>query len=140
VALAPAPYLASVPPSASGALDGDWTDPGDDGSDTPIFQSLHSAWLSAGNEDVSWGTSEIEVGWETADKVAETPAEHQVSDSGLPVRRPGARLVPGGVTTRPTAKTRDPEAIRARLAAHASGVSRGRAAASAAPHSSDGSR
>jgi hypothetical protein len=40
--------------------------------------------------------------------------------------------VPGGVTTTPTATVRDPEAIRARLAAHVSGVSRGRAAATAA--------
>ncbi len=67
-----------------------------------------------------------------ADQVAETPAEPEVSQSGLPVRRPGSRLVPGGVTTTPTATVRDPEAIRARLAAHASGVSRGRAAATAA--------
>ena len=66
-----------------------------------------------------------------ADQVAETPAEPEVSQSGLPVRRPGSRLVPGGVTTTPTATTRDPEAVRARLAAHASGVSRGRAVATA---------
>jgi hypothetical protein len=50
----------------------------------------------------------------------------QVSDAGLPVRRPGTRIVPGGVTPAPAALVRDPEAIRARLAAHAAGVSRGR--------------
>ncbi len=120
-----------APLVASGALDGDWTDPGSDGFDTPIFRSLSSAWLSSGADAQQWRTSEIEVGWEMADQVAETPAEPEVSQSGLPVRRPGSRLVPGGVTTTPTATTRDPEAVRARLAAHASGVSRGRAAATA---------
>ena len=59
------------------------------------------------------------------------------------MRRPGNRLVPGGVPsaapTGPTAApvvartatplVRDPETIRARLAAHAAGVSRGRSAA-----------
>jgi len=34
--------------------------------------------------------------------------------------------VPGGVTAPTAGVTRDPEAIRARLAAHAAGVSRGR--------------
>ena len=45
------------------------------------------------------------------------------------MRRPGKRLVPGGVSPAPTNVARDPEAIRARLAAHAAGVSRGRTAA-----------
>ncbi|HEX6876658.1 MAG TPA: ATP-binding protein [Nocardioidaceae bacterium] len=131
----PEPAQKSTPAtlSANGALDGDWADPGDDGFDTPIFRSLRSAWLSSGDDTQPWRTSEIEAGWEMADQVAATPAEPEVSESGLPVRRPGSRLVPGGVTTAPTATVRDPEAIRARLAAHASGVSRGRAAATTAP-------
>jgi signal transduction histidine kinase len=126
-----------APRATNGALDGDWTDPGDDGFDTPIFRSLRSAWLSSGDDAQPWRTSEIEAGWETADQVAQTPAAQEVSESGLPVRRPGSRLVPGGVTTTLTGKVRDPEAIRARLAAHASGVSRGRAAATAAPATPD---
>jgi len=130
---APAPKPTAAPLAANGALDGEWTDPGGDGFDTPIFRSLRSAWLSTGDETQPWRTSEIEAGWEMADQVAETPAEPEVSQSGLPVRRPGSRLVPGGVAPTPTATVRDPEAIRARLAAHASGVSRGRAAATAAP-------
>ena len=129
---APAPKPAPAPLAANGALDGDWTDPGDDGFDTPIFRSLRSAWLSPDSDAQPWRTTEIEAGWQMADQVAETPAEPEVSQSGLPVRRPGSRLVPGGVTTTPTATVRDPEAIRARLAAHVSGVSRGRAAATAA--------
>jgi hypothetical protein len=123
-----------APLAANGALDGDWMDPGADGFDTPIFRSLRSAWLSTGDDAQPWRRSEIEVGWEVADQVAETPAEPKISQSGLPVRRPGTRLVPGGVTTTPTATVRDPEAIRARLAAHASGVSRGRAATATPDH------
>ncbi|HEY0772581.1 MAG TPA: ATP-binding protein, partial [Nocardioidaceae bacterium] len=131
---APAPEPTAAPLAATGALDGEWTDPGGDGFDTPIFRSLRSAWLSPADEAQPWRTSEIEEGWEMADQVAETPAEPEVSESGLPLRRPGTRLVPGGVTTTSTATVRDPEAIRARLAAHASGVSRGRrAAATVAP-------
>ncbi|CAN5557017.1 hypothetical protein BH10ACT10_BH10ACT10_11410 [soil metagenome] len=42
------------------------------------------------------------------------------------MRRPGTRLVPGGVDLMPTVAVRDPEAIRARLSAHSSGVARGR--------------
>jgi signal transduction histidine kinase len=127
----PAPEPTPALLATNGALDGDWTDPGEDGFDTPIFRSLRSAWLSPGDDAQPWRTSEIEEGWEMADQVAETPAEPEVSESGLPLRRPGTRLVPGGVTTTSTAAVRDPEAIRARLAAHASGVSRGRAAATA---------
>ena len=73
-----------------------------------------------------WRTSEIEAGWEKADEVLEAPAEVATGGSGLPVRRPGTRLVPGGVEPTPIRAVRDPEAIRARLDAHSSGVARGR--------------
>jgi signal transduction histidine kinase len=127
---APTPAPAPAPVAQSGALDGDWTDTGDEGFDTPIFRSLRSNWLSSGGGDVQpWRTTEIEKGWEMAEEVAETPSEPAVTQSGLPMRRPGTRLVPGGVTEKPVATVRDPEAIRKRLAAHAAGVSRGRAAA-----------
>ena len=96
--------------------------------ETPIFRTLRSNWLTSGADDDTWTTSEIEAGWEAAEQVAEAPTL-QVSESGLPMRRPGKRLVPGGVSPAPTNVDRDPEAIRARLAAHAAGVSRGRTAA-----------
>ena len=96
--------------------------------ETPIFRNLRSNWFTAGPTDGTWTTSEIEAGWEAAEQVAEAPAL-QLSESGLPMRRPGKRLVPGGVTPAATNVARDPEAIRARLAAHAAGVSRGRTAA-----------
>jgi hypothetical protein len=98
------------------------------GDETPIFRNLKSNWFTAGSADGTWTTSEIEAGWEAAEQVAEAPAL-QLSDSGLPMRRPGKRLVPGGVTATAANVARDPEAIRARLAAHAAGVSRGRTAA-----------
>ena len=100
---------------------------GDD-DETPIFRALRSNWLTSGADEDTWTTSEIEAGWEAAEQVAEAPTL-QLSESGLPMRRPGKRLVPGGVTPAPTIVDRDPEAIRARLAAHAAGVSRGRTAA-----------
>jgi hypothetical protein len=93
--------------------------------ETPIFRTLRSNWLTAGAGEDTWTTSEIEAGWEAAEQVAEAPSL-QLSDSGLPMRRPGKRLVPGGVSPAPVNVERDPEAIRARLAAHAAGVSRGR--------------
>ena len=96
--------------------------------ETPIFRALRSNWFTAGADEDTWTTSEIEAGWEAAEQVAEAPAL-QLTESGLPMRRPGKRLVPGGVSPAATNVDRDPEAIRARLAAHAAGVSRGRTAA-----------
>jgi signal transduction histidine kinase len=103
----------------------------DDDADGPIFRSLRSAWLSAGGEAQPWTTTEVEAGWEVAEKVVEAPTAQERTPSGLPVRRPGAHLVPGGVTKQARSVARDPEAIKSRLAAHAAGVSRGRHAAAA---------
>jgi hypothetical protein len=106
-------------------------------ADTPIFKALRSAWLSADATAESWHTSEIEAGWAEADRVAASLNEAPVSASGLPVRRPGVRVVPGGVSKPAKVGARDPEAIRARLAAHAAGVSRGRAAATTTSEQED---
>jgi signal transduction histidine kinase len=95
-------------------------------NESPIFRSMRSAWLSAGGQSQPWTTSEVEAGWKVAERAVESPALHEHTPSGLPVRRPGAHLVPGGVTKQGGGVARDPEAIRARLAAHAAGVSRGR--------------
>ena len=73
--------------------------------ETPIFRTLRSNWLTAGAAEDTWTTSEIEAGWEAAEQVAEAPAL-QLSESGLPMRRPGKRLVPGGVS--PAAQQRRP--------------------------------
>ena len=106
--------------------------------DGPIFRSMRSAWLSANGGEEPWQSSEIEAGWDRADVVAESEPELPVTPSGLPKRAPGTRLVPGGVTKQATAAIRDPEAVRRRLSAHAAGVSRGRAAASADHHPTEG--
>jgi signal transduction histidine kinase len=112
-----------VPTAGQAAtMDLPWT--GDSETDTPIFKAMRSAWLSATGE-APWLLTEVEAGWDRADEVASFQ-DTQVSDTGLPVRRPGNRLVPGSVTKSATAAPRDPEAIRERLAAHAEGVSRGR--------------
>ena len=103
----------------------------DDDTDSPIFRSMRSAWLTANGESEPWTTSEVEAGWDVADQVVSTPAVQELTPAGLPQRRPGARLVPGGVTKQGSTVARDPEAVRARLSAHAAGVSRGRRASTA---------
>ena len=121
--------------SASSALDGEHV-PVDDGETSPIFGQLRSNWLNDENE-TTWSDTEVDRGWSAAEK-AETEVDADTTRSGLPVRRPGGRLVPGGVTPESTdSVVRDPEAIRNRLAAHAAGVSRGRAAAAAQPVNDD---
>jgi signal transduction histidine kinase len=90
-----------------------------------INGATKSSWLSSDEQDHTWTSTEVEAGWQRADTVAETHNE-PTSDAGLPVRQPGARLVPGSVSKPVGAGGRDPEAIRARLSAHKAGVRRGR--------------
>ena len=125
--LAPVPDRNPSPRTAASYLDGPTFAPEEE-LETPIFRSLRSGWLTADPTAGPWASTEIEEGWERAKSVVTTPVEAPVTPVGLPVRRPGARLVPGGVS-KPTTTVRDPEVIRARLAAHAAGVSRGRNAA-----------
>jgi len=129
VAVEPVVTAEPIAASSRAALDGEWTDPGDE-DDAPIFRALRSAWLSGGGAAEPWTSSEVEAGWDRAERVAAAAAD--VSPVGLPQRRPGSRLLPGGVAKTTTAIGRDPEAVRARLAAHAAGVRRGRAVAGAA--------
>ncbi|MFC6285082.1 ATP-binding protein [Nocardioides sp. GCM10027113] len=109
----------------------------DDLDDSPIFRELRSGWLTPGGTSAAgWTSPEIDAGWEAADRTSEAPAA-PLTDAGLPMRRPGGRLVPGGVgpgrAPAATVPGRDPEAIRARLSAHSAGVARGRLAASGTP-------
>jgi hypothetical protein len=118
---------------ASSALEGEFVPEHDDSEDSTIFGQLRSNWLSdeEDQEALPWADSEVDRGWNAADRADNGDAEGKTR-TGLPVRRPGGRLVPGGVSQEPSKVVRDPEAIRNRLAAHAAGVSRGRAAAAAA--------
>ncbi|MGI8901725.1 MAG: ATP-binding protein, partial [Nocardioides sp.] len=124
----PAPVASVAVPAPRGVLDAETHLPDAADDETPIFKGMRSNWLSSPDSpEKPWASSEVEAGWQAADRVAETPAP-QLSEVGLPMRRPGNRLVPGGVAKAATPIVRDPEAIRARLAAHAAGVSRGRTA------------
>lgn len=121
------PAVSPIPAATTSfsVLDADSPIPEELSDEGSIFASMRSNWFSAGDPEQPWGRNEVDSGWEAADRVAEA-SPVQVNESGLPVRRPGARIVPGGVAPAPATLVRDPEAIRARLAAHAAGVSRGR--------------
>lgn len=126
------------------------------GSDDSIYQSMLSEWLVdpteiANSEDLNW-ESVWDHGWSVAAAAEEAPVT-QRTDEGLPVRTPGARLVPGtangdddevasaaefGAEPRgfmagepprgePDAHPqRDPEAVRASISSHFGGVHAGR--------------
>jgi signal transduction histidine kinase len=102
--------------------------PEDGAARTPIFRAMRSAWLNA-DGDAPWLSTEVESGWDRADQVARSFGNTNVTAAGLPVREPGNQIVPGTVTKSAITIARDPEEIRARLAAHAEGVSRGRSSA-----------
>jgi len=123
--------------SAAAALEGAHVATEDEET-SPIFGQLQSNWLNDEEEatETQWSDTEVDRGWEAAER--SEGGAFGTTTGGLPVRRPGGRLVPGGVTPEPANNVvRDPEAIRNRLAAHAAGVSRGRAAAAAQPSKDD---
>ena len=68
------------------------------GADDAIYQKMLSEWLVdptelAKSEDLNW-ESVWDHGWSAAEAAEEAPvAAH--TEEGLPVREPGARLVPG---------------------------------------------
>lgn len=119
VAQHPAPAPMSEPSADEGA------------ATTPIYFGMVSEWLTdptttrsrhPGREWVSPADS----GWSAARHAAEAAVD-TVTESGLPQRVPGQRLVPGGVAGTGTPRRRDPESIRDSLTAHLSGVRDGRA-------------
>ncbi len=106
-----------------------------------IFQRMVSEWLIDPSELMepmqSW-ESVWDSGWAAAAHAEEAPVERR-TDQGLPVREPGARLVPGSVdSTEPPngaahrraddepSVRRDPDAIRTSLSSHWGGVRAGR--------------
>jgi hypothetical protein len=114
------------------------------GSDDAIYQSMLSEWLIdpteiANSTDLNWETV-WDHGWSAAAAAAEAPVERH-TDDGLPVREPGARLVPGAADDNPSGPVasaaesgpgpqslprRDPDAVRASLGSHFTGVHAGR--------------
>jgi len=127
--------------------------------DDLIYQRMLSEWLVDPHElaqspDLDW-QSVWDRGWSAAAEVDNTPVQAH-TQQGLPVRDPGARLVPGGAgelqngnahhragadddysetpATRESgrgpahqAPARDPEAVRASISSHFGGVRAGRA-------------
>ena len=105
----------------------------------------HDSWPSA---DLDW-QSVWDNGWSAAAEVENAPVQAH-TEHGLPVREPGARLVPGGARddqngtrttgarrqrdsinggkshSRASRPVRDPEAVRASISSHFGGVRAGR--------------
>ncbi|WP_099020464.1 sensor histidine kinase [Mycolicibacterium palauense] len=104
-----------------------------------IYQNMLSEWLVDPHElalPQDWKTV-WDNGWAAAAE-AETRPVDEHTDSGLPVREPGARLVPGGAPE-PSGRhssDRDPDAIRNSMSNHFGGV---RAARSHAHNTNRGS-
>jgi signal transduction histidine kinase len=127
------------------------------GGDGSIFDKMLSEWLIddptelANSTDLDWQTV-WDRGWSAAEAAEQAPVvEH--TEHGLPVREPGARLVPGAAedddgrngrhrnggskgtqhgdadrdeSAPPPLPVRDPEAIRASIGNHFGGVHAGR--------------
>jgi signal transduction histidine kinase len=75
---------------------------GTSGADDAIYQRMLSEWLVdptdlARSSDLSW-ESVWDHGWSAAEAAEDAPVESH-TEYGLPVRDPGARLVPGAVSS-----------------------------------------
>ncbi|NUS94035.1 MAG: HAMP domain-containing protein [Nocardia sp.] len=97
---------------------------------TPIYQRMVSEWLvePATTQDQprqDW-TTPADSGWLAAEDAAK-PSSDSKTANGLPIRRPGAQLVPGGLAPVEDEAPRDPAEIRSNLTRHLSGVRSGRA-------------
>jgi signal transduction histidine kinase len=107
------------------------------GSEDAIYQKMLSEWLIddptqlANSTDLDWQTV-WDQGWSAAAAAQDAPVvEH--TEAGLPVRQPGARLIPGAPDegAHPEASDegalrRDPAAVRASISGHFGGVHAGR--------------
>ncbi|MEV0843040.1 nitrate- and nitrite sensing domain-containing protein [Actinocatenispora sera] len=91
---------------------------------------------SEGRPDIDPWRSAADKGWQAASAIT-TPRESDTTSAGLPIRRPMAQLVPGGIeeASRPKsqARERSPEAVRGLLSAYHRGVQRGRAGGGDSP-------
>ncbi|WP_040812790.1 sensor histidine kinase [Nocardia concava] len=99
------------------------------GAPTPIYQRMVSEWLvepaAAEQNGAAW-SSNSDAGWAAAEEAA-NPTSSDRTQGGLPIRRPGAQLVPGAVAQEDDGEGRNPEEIRNSLSRHLSGVRSGRA-------------
>ncbi|GAB2645871.1 ATP-binding protein [Prescottella soli] len=114
---------------------------------TPIFSGMVTDWLTDPTESGNIGkfewTSAADEGWTAAHRAGEASVESR-TESGLPQRSPGHRLVPGAVDVGDQGaarrRLRDPEAVREKLSRHQKGTRDGRAASSADRASIGGDR
>ncbi|WP_345493354.1 ATP-binding protein [Nocardia callitridis] len=97
---------------------------------TPIYQRMVSEWLvepsTENASDSAWSSPAADEGWLAAED-ASHPTTSSTTSGGLPIRRPGAQLVPGGLAQAEESEPRDPDQIRSNLTRHLSGVRSGRA-------------
>jgi signal transduction histidine kinase len=107
--------------------------------DAPIFERMVSEWLmdktTHESRDEIWVTA-ADAGWAAAEQAAERKPERH-TNSGLPIRERGARLVPHHANLAPDARVGsgyDPAAIRDKLSRQVAGVRNGRAENVAAHH------
>ncbi|CLT16792.1 putative regultory protein [Mycobacterium tuberculosis] len=143
----PAPEPRPAPPPAKPAP------PAGPGDDDVIYRRMLSEMVGDPHElahspDLDW-KSVWDHGWSAAAEAADKPVQSR-TDYGLPVREPGARLVPGaavpegpdrehpgaalasngglhpGRAPRHAAAVRDPDAVRASISSHFGGVRTGR--------------
>ncbi len=109
----------------------------DDSDDDTIYQTMLSEWLVDPHElshstDLNWQTV-WDQGWSAAAAAQAAPVQERTAE-GLPIRRPGARLVPGAAQHADGGDgdrvvrdgVRDPEAVRAGIVNHFGGVAAGR--------------
>ncbi len=143
--VAPEPVLQPDVPEVEDVWTADTTAPAAQPADDDlIYQRMLSEWLvdprdMASSPDLDWQTV-WDQGWSVAADVENVPVQAH-TDQGLPVRDPGARLVPGGAAAEQNGTAhhrasedngitsngvRDPEAIRASMSSHFGGVRAGR--------------
>jgi signal transduction histidine kinase len=115
----------------------------EDSDDAPIFDRMVSEWLmdptTLESRDGVWATA-ADAGWAAAaDAVEQKPQRH--TETGLPIRERGARLVPGHARKETDAETdtgRDPAAVGNLLSRAMAGVRSGRAESIAAHRKIEG--
>ncbi|WP_055401382.1 MULTISPECIES: ATP-binding protein [unclassified Mycobacterium] len=131
----------SIPPAPKAA-----TQPATQAADDDvIYRRMLSEMLGdphdlVNSPDLDW-QSVWDRGWTLAAAAEDKPVESRTAEHGLPVRTPGARLVPGAANgtglpgpdqpdsdrePQHAATARDPEAVRASFSSHFGGVRTGR--------------
>ncbi len=137
----------SIPPAPKSATPAD---------DDVIYRRMLSEMLGdphdlVNSPDLDW-QSVWDRGWTLAAAAEEKPVQSRTAEHGLPVRTPGARLVPGAANgtglpeqeqpadarePQHAAAARDPEAVRASFSSHFGGVRTGRSHARDTSQGSD---